>query len=585
MKKTLAAFVFSALFGLWIGLSSGPVFSAEEPLWNICLMPIHNVTVVAHRGAGDLAPENTMEALELTWKMGGIPEVDIRTTKDGQMVMFHDNDFRRILPNAPADLKKKGISDLTYDEVRKLDIGSFRGKQFAGQRVVDLNEICQALRKNKWRRVYIDVKNVDLKKLAEQTKDVHEQIVLATGSYKTAGQWEKVAPRAGALYWMGLGKLTDADIEKRFEEMRQTNFYGVSNLQIHVSFKKDGSIVPSEECLKKAGAELRTHGIEFQTMPWYPPKQEKKYYKRLLELGTAGFGSDRPDIAFESLREYYEENAKDNWTVKGHLPASQVIVQAHRGAGKMAPEGSLESFRLGWQLGCVPEADLRLTKDNVIVSFHDNDFRRIIPNVPENIRLKTIRDLTFAETQKLDIGAYCGEKFKGQKVIDLVHMLKALDEDPQRKIYVDIKQIDFNLLARQTEGYHPRLIVASSNYKELLAWKKAAPRSLTLQWLGGKDEVIAEKFAKLEKINFAGLDQVQIHVTIDRNGNFHPNADFLKSAGKKLRRCGILFQIGFWSKTDSAPIKRLLDLGCASFATGYPVQVRKAVDEYYQEKK
>ena len=128
MKKLLLLFLF---------LTPGFLYSSEDPPWNITLMPIKNVTVVAHRGAGDLAPENTMEALELTWSMGGIPEVDIRTTKDGRLVMFHDNNFRRILPNASEEMKKKGIVDLTYDEVRKLDIGSFRGAQFAGQRVVD----------------------------------------------------------------------------------------------------------------------------------------------------------------------------------------------------------------------------------------------------------------------------------------------------------------------------------------------------------------------------------------------------------------------------------------------------------------
>ncbi len=573
------------IFLLLCVLAAGILYSAEDPSWNITLKPIKNVTVVAHRGAGDLAPENTMEALKLTWSMGGIPEVDIRTTKDGRLVMFHDNDFRRILPNASEEIKKKGIADLTYDEVRKLDIGSFRGKQFAGQRIVDLDEICQALRTDKWRRVYIDVKNVKLKDLAEQTKDVHEQIVLAAGSYKTVKEWEKAAPLAGALYWMGLGRLNDADIEKRFEELRQNNFYGVSNLQIHVSFKKDGSIVPSEACLKKAGNELRKHHIEFQTMPWYPPKQEKVYYKRLLDLGTAGLSTDRPDIAFSALKEYYAEKAKQtakDWTIKKYYPQNQVIVQAHRGAGKMAPEGSLESFKLAWSLGCVPEADLRLTKDNVIVSFHDNDFRRIIPDAPDEIKSKKIRDLTYAETQKLDIGIYCGEKFKGQKVIDLAQMLKALDEDPDRSVYIDIKQIDFDLLARQTLGYHPRFIVASTNYQELLSWKKAAPRSQTLHWIGGRESLVAERFEKLEKAGFAGIDQVQIHVTVDQKGIFHPGLEFLKTAGQKLREHGILFQIGFWSKTDSQPIHQLLDLGCASFATDYPVEVMNAVKEYYK---
>ncbi len=68
--------------------------SAAEPAWNIRNIPLERVSVVAHRGAGFLAPENTMDALELSWSMGCIPELDVRTTKDGHLMMFHDKDFR-----------------------------------------------------------------------------------------------------------------------------------------------------------------------------------------------------------------------------------------------------------------------------------------------------------------------------------------------------------------------------------------------------------------------------------------------------------------------------------------------------------
>lgn len=118
---------------------------AAEPVWNVRNIPLERVSVVAHRGAGFLAPENTMEALELSWSMGCIPELDVRTTKDGHVMMFHDGNFTRILPNAPEAMKKKRLEDLTYVEAKELDIGAFRGAQFAGQRIVSLAEIVAAL--------------------------------------------------------------------------------------------------------------------------------------------------------------------------------------------------------------------------------------------------------------------------------------------------------------------------------------------------------------------------------------------------------------------------------------------------------
>ncbi|MCX6922817.1 MAG: hypothetical protein NT154_06335, partial [Verrucomicrobia bacterium] len=60
--------------GVALGVTSVvPAVSAAEPVWNIRDIPLESVSVVAHRGAGDLAPENTMEALELSWRMGCIP--------------------------------------------------------------------------------------------------------------------------------------------------------------------------------------------------------------------------------------------------------------------------------------------------------------------------------------------------------------------------------------------------------------------------------------------------------------------------------------------------------------------------------
>lgn len=570
---------------VWIGAATG---FAAEPQWNIRNVPRESVTVIAHRGAGYLAPENTMAALELTWSMGGIPEVDVRTTKDGVIMMFHDKDFARILPHASEEMKKKGLEDLTYDEARRLDIGAFRGAAFAGQKVVSLSEICDALRQDRRRQVYIDVKNVDLALLAEATEGLHEQLVLATGKDEEARRWKKVAPLSGTLLWMGLGKATDADIEERFAALRECDFEGVTHLQIHVKFNEDGTITPSEACLREAGNELRRHRIEFQTMPWGIGKNEDKvdYYTRLLDLGTAGIGTDRPDIAMQALDEYYAHPPAGDWNVRDHIPFAEIIVQAHRGYGNDGPEGSLESFEMAWKINMVPEADLRMTKDSVIVSFHDNNFARIIPDGSEELKNKGIKDLTFAETQQLDIGRFRGEQFAGQRVVNLANMLDVLDAHPNRLLYIDIKQIDFDILAEQTLGYHPQLIVASTKYDELKEWKRLAPRSRTLHWMGGKEDDLARRLAALRAVEFAHIDQLQIHVRIDENGVMSPSEAFLRRTGQELRRHGILFQTLSWTQGNKAETyRRLLELGCASFATDYPQETMNAIKAYYNAKR
>ena len=557
--------------------------SAAEPVWNVRDMPLERVSVVAHRGAGFLAPENTMGALELSWSMGCIPELDVRTTKDGHVMMFHDADFSRIMPNAPEATKKQRLEDLTYDEAKQLDIGAFRGPQFAGQRIVSLAEICAALKKDAKRSVYLDVKNVDFAKMAKETEGVHDQVVLAIGSEADLALWKAVAPRSDAFLWIGTwGDTNDANVEKRFAKLRETGFANIDRLQVHCHFSTNGSggMVPSADFIRRAGVELRKHGIEFQTMPWNVP-EDFEVYGRLLDLGTAGFGTDRPDVAMSAIRAYYRNGPK-KWNVRDHIPLSQIIVQAHRGAGDLAPEGSREAFELGWKLGCVPEADLRLTKDGVIVSFHDDNFARILPNAPDEMKKKGVADLTFGEVKQLDIGRFRGDRFAGQKVLSLAEMVEMLKAHRDRSLYIDIKKVDFRQLATETVGVHPQLILASMRYEQLKEWRQVAPKSKTLHWMGGTQEELEKRLEALRVLNFAGIDQLQIHVNTSQEGVFSPSEEFLRKTGQELRTFGILFQTLARGQRAARTYHRLLDLGCASFATDHLDTTMEVIREYYK---
>ncbi|MEN6428459.1 MAG: DUF2961 domain-containing protein [Phycisphaerales bacterium] len=270
------------------------------------------------------------------------------------------------------------------------------------------------------------------------------------------------------------------------------------------------------------------------------------------------------------------------WNVRDHIPFEKIIVQAHRGYGNAAPEGSLESFEMAWKLNMVPEADLRMTQDGVIVSFHDSNFARILPDAPAGLKSRGIKDLTFEETQQLDIGRYCGEQFAGQKIISLAKMMEVLNAHPERMLYIDIKQIDFDVLAQQTIGHHPQLIVASTKYDELREWKRVAPRSKTLHWMGGNQADLEKRLAALREVKFAHIDQLQIHTRIGDNGVISPSEAFLRKTGDELRRYGILFQTFPQTQGDKAETyHRLLDLGFASFGTDYPEQTMSAVKAYY----
>lgn len=108
--------------------------------------------VIAHRGASRDAPENTLAAFRLAWDQGadGI-EADFRLTRDGQVVCIHDDTTGR---TAGSDIR---VADASLAELRRLDVGLFRGERWRGESIPTLEEILAALPAGK--RIYIELKS------------------------------------------------------------------------------------------------------------------------------------------------------------------------------------------------------------------------------------------------------------------------------------------------------------------------------------------------------------------------------------------------------------------------------------------
>jgi glycerophosphoryl diester phosphodiesterase len=92
--------------------------------------------VIAHRGAADDAPENTLAAFMLAWQQGadGI-EGDFHLTRDGKIVCIHDADITRTASLAGQ------VAEATLAELRQLDVGSWKGEQWRGARIPALDEV------------------------------------------------------------------------------------------------------------------------------------------------------------------------------------------------------------------------------------------------------------------------------------------------------------------------------------------------------------------------------------------------------------------------------------------------------------
>jgi glycerophosphoryl diester phosphodiesterase len=278
------------------------------------------------------------------------------------------------------------------------------------------------------------------------------------------------------------------------------------------------------------------------------------------------------------------------WNVRDHIPLSEITVQSHRGAGKLAPENTIEAFQLAWKLNTVPEADLRTTKDGVVVAFHDSNFKRLVKDASPELKEKCVGDLTWDNLRTLDVGSWMDEKFVGCRIPSMAQILGLLVDQPKRRLYLDIKEVDLQKLANDilTAGVDQQIIVASTDYAFIRHWKQLAPKSGTLHWMGGTEKTLAARLADLRKTNFADITQLQIHVRTvesDQAKSFTPSNSFLIKTGEELRRHGILFQTLPWGRSDALVYRELMDLGVASFATDYPEVTMQVIRDYYAERR
>ena len=116
------------------------------------------------------------------------------------------------------------------------------------------------------------------------------------------------------------------------------------------------------------------------------------------------------------------------------MPAHRhVQVIAHRGASGYAPENTIASFKkaVTFHVDYV-ELDVHLTKDDSVLVIHDASVDRTTNGTGK------VRDLTFAETQKLDAGTKFNASFAGEKLPSLDQVLDAVNG--QCKIMIEIKK-------------------------------------------------------------------------------------------------------------------------------------------------
>ncbi|MBE6703414.1 MAG: hypothetical protein E7585_08425 [Ruminococcaceae bacterium] len=110
--------------------TSNPVMRSEKILFG------------CHRGDRLHYPENTMLAFRAAAELGcDAIETDVRTTKDGHLVLIHDRDVARTTNGSG------NVDEMTLEEIRALDAGGWKDPAFAGEKIPTVIEFLEFVSK------------------------------------------------------------------------------------------------------------------------------------------------------------------------------------------------------------------------------------------------------------------------------------------------------------------------------------------------------------------------------------------------------------------------------------------------------
>ncbi len=97
--------------------------------------------VTGHRGHSTAAPENTLAAIRAAIAAGAdYAEIDVQETKDGQIVLLHDDDLMRVCG------RRGMVREFALAELKEMDAGSYFGEKFQGEKLPTLREVIHEAR-------------------------------------------------------------------------------------------------------------------------------------------------------------------------------------------------------------------------------------------------------------------------------------------------------------------------------------------------------------------------------------------------------------------------------------------------------
>ncbi|MGB9659552.1 MAG: glycerophosphodiester phosphodiesterase [Nitrososphaerales archaeon] len=217
--------------------------------------------IIAHRGASAYEPENTLRAikraLELNAKM---IEVDVRLSKDRQIVVIHDESVDRTTNG------KGFVKDLTLEELKKLDTGK-------GERIPTLQEVINAVRNKAILIIEIKVLKIEdsVVKIIEK-EGIEKEVVITSFYHPISRKIKELNPtiKTGVIFKCHPIKPAELALNAHADSLFPEHKY------------------VSEEMVKGA------HENNLKIYPWTIDDPNRA--NQLIEMGVDGIVTNKPDM-------------------------------------------------------------------------------------------------------------------------------------------------------------------------------------------------------------------------------------------------------------------------------------------------
>lgn len=172
--------------------------------YNAVLTQLVGTEVTAHRGASAELPENTMLAFREASRLGAdYIELDVQMTRDGEIVVAHDRNLARVAG------VKKNVDEMTWAEIQELEVGSYLGEEFRGEKIPTLREVVH-FAKEAGLKMNIELKETEADGFVERVIEVVDEeefrsgVVISSGAYELLEQVEEMAGELVTIYVMGM---------------------------------------------------------------------------------------------------------------------------------------------------------------------------------------------------------------------------------------------------------------------------------------------------------------------------------------------------------------------------------------------